>query len=95
MDLCNYTRHVILELADHFRIVLRNPVNPVVGELDILPRMSLVVDILQKLQSTTDVGIYALDAADGHSVSLIDTPGFDDTYCSDTEVLADVAYFLS
>lgn len=27
-------------------------------------------------------------------MALIDTPGFDDTYRSDTEVLQDVAYFL-
>ncbi|RTE85285.1 hypothetical protein BHE90_000172 [Fusarium euwallaceae] len=44
---------------------------------------------------TADVGIYALDTAGGHSVALIDTPGFDDTYRSDTEVLTDVAYFLA
>ncbi|KAK0706213.1 P-loop containing nucleoside triphosphate hydrolase protein [Lasiosphaeria miniovina] len=43
---------------------------------------------------TADVGIYGFQAPGGQSVALIDTPGFDDTYRSDTEVLQDVAYFL-
>jgi hypothetical protein len=43
---------------------------------------------------TADVGMYGFKAADGRSIALIDTPGFDDTYRSDTEVLHDVAYFL-
>lgn len=32
---------------------------------------------------------------DGHRVVLIDTPGFDDTVRSDTEVLAMIAAFLA
>ena len=32
---------------------------------------------------------------DGRTVTLIDTPGFDDIFRSDTEVLKMIAYFLA
>ncbi|KAH6886759.1 P-loop containing nucleoside triphosphate hydrolase protein, partial [Thelonectria olida] len=44
---------------------------------------------------TAEVGVYSFETSGGHLVTLIDTPGFDDTHRSDTEILQDVAYFLS
>lgn len=39
--------------------------------------------------------MYALERQNGGKIYLIDTPGFDDTNRPDTEVLKDVAFFLS
>jgi hypothetical protein len=55
--------------------------------------------ILQQLNSpiagTTEVGVYSLKYDDDRTIYLVDTPGFDDTTRSDTDVLKDVAFFLS
>jgi hypothetical protein len=44
---------------------------------------------------TTEVGVYSFKYTENRTVYLIDTPGFDDTTRSDTDVLKDVAFFLS
>ncbi|KAH7351273.1 P-loop containing nucleoside triphosphate hydrolase protein [Rhexocercosporidium sp. MPI-PUGE-AT-0058] len=44
---------------------------------------------------TTEVGVYSLQYDDKRTIYLVDTPGFDDTNRSDTDVLKDVAFFLS
>ncbi|KAF4625165.1 hypothetical protein G7Y89_g13004 [Cudoniella acicularis] len=44
---------------------------------------------------TTEVGVYSLQYDDGRTIYLVDTPGFDDTTRSDTDVLKDIAFFLS
>jgi len=41
------------------------------------------------------VSVYSLPYDDGRTIYLIDTPGFDDTTRSDTDVLKDIAFFLS
>ncbi|KIW14312.1 hypothetical protein PV08_07094 [Exophiala spinifera] len=43
---------------------------------------------------TTNVGVYHFNLG-GVRIWLIDTPGFDDTNRSDTEVLGDIAYWLA
>lgn len=47
------------------------------------------------LIGTIDVSVYHFVHKSGRTVYLIDTPGFDDTNRSDTEVLRDVAFFLA
>lgn len=44
---------------------------------------------------TSDVQICKPFKVDGRTVTLVDTPGFDDTDKSDTEVLAMIAAFLN
>jgi hypothetical protein len=44
---------------------------------------------------TTEVGVYSLEYDGSRTVYLVDTPGFDDTNRSDTDVLKDVSFFLS
>lgn len=44
---------------------------------------------------TTEVTVYSFQHDSGCRVFLIDTPGFNDTHRSDTDVLKDVALFLS
>ena len=41
------------------------------------------------------MGVYTLQYDDGRTIYLVDTPGFDDTTRSDTDVLKDIAFFLS
>jgi hypothetical protein len=41
------------------------------------------------------VSVYSLQYDDGRTIYLVDTPGFDDTTRSDTDVLKDIAFFLS
>jgi hypothetical protein len=41
------------------------------------------------------VGVYTLKYDENRTIYLVDTPGFDDTTRSDTDVLKDVAFFLS
>ena len=41
------------------------------------------------------MGVYSLQYDDGRTIYLVDTPGFDDTTRSDTDVLKDIAFFLS
>ncbi|KAK4133945.1 P-loop containing nucleoside triphosphate hydrolase protein [Trichocladium antarcticum] len=43
---------------------------------------------------TADIGIYSFSHGD-RTVHLIDTPGFDDTSRSDTEILKEIAFFLA
>jgi GTP-binding protein EngB required for normal cell division len=43
---------------------------------------------------TSDIGIYSFQYGD-RTVYLIDTPGFDDTSRSDTEILKEIAFFLA
>ncbi|KAH8596541.1 hypothetical protein B0O99DRAFT_619267 [Bisporella sp. PMI_857] len=43
---------------------------------------------------TSTVGVYAYDMLPDRTVYLIDTPGFDDTNRSDTEVLSEIASWL-
>ncbi|KJZ70207.1 hypothetical protein HIM_10393 [Hirsutella minnesotensis 3608] len=43
---------------------------------------------------TVDIGVYSFTLGD-RSIYLIDTPGFDDTTRSDTDVLKDIAFFLA
>ena len=45
-------------------------------------------------KDTTNVNVYMFEHA-GRRVFLIDTPGFDDTFRSDIDVLKDVAFFFS
>lgn len=53
------------------------------------------VEVGHDLQSCTyDIGIHSFQL-NGRSIFLIDTPGFDDTHRSDTQILKDIAYFLS
>ena len=44
---------------------------------------------------TADVQVADKFTLDGRSVTLIDTPGFDDTTTSDTEILKMIAAFLA
>ncbi|KAG7288270.1 hypothetical protein NEMBOFW57_007801 [Staphylotrichum longicolle] len=54
------------------------------------------VKIGHDLQSCTSVvAIYAYDISPDRTVYLIDTPGFDDTTRSDTEVLSEIAAWLA
>jgi hypothetical protein len=46
------------------------------------------------LTGTTTVDVYAYDVSSTHTVYLIDTPGFDDTNRSDTQVLREIAGWL-
>ncbi|KAG7291042.1 hypothetical protein NEMBOFW57_001052 [Staphylotrichum longicolle] len=46
------------------------------------------------IEDTTNVNVYMFEHA-GRRVFLIDTPGFDDTFRSDIDVLKDVAFFFS
>ncbi|KFY81755.1 hypothetical protein V500_11115 [Pseudogymnoascus sp. VKM F-4518 (FW-2643)] len=48
----------------------------------------------KKWLGTTTVDLYAYDISSSHTVFLIDTPGFDDTNRSDTEVLREIASWL-
>lgn len=41
------------------------------------------------------MGVYTLKYDENRTIYLVDTPGFDDTTRSDTDVLKDVAFFLS
>lgn len=41
------------------------------------------------------MAIYACKAKDGKKVFLVDTPGFDDTYKSDTDILREIASWLA
>lgn len=43
---------------------------------------------------TKDIGVHTFEQ-DGKRIHLIDTPGFDDTYKSDADVLKDLAYYLT
>ncbi|MCJ1314185.1 hypothetical protein MMC25_007865 [Agyrium rufum] len=43
---------------------------------------------------TAEVGIHPFIYRDGRTIYLIDTPGFDDTHKTDTQVLQDLAYFF-
>lgn len=49
---------------------------------------------VDKELGTNDVDVYPA-MYQGQTIFLIDTPGFDDPFRSDTEVLKDIAYFLS
>ncbi|KAL2867705.1 P-loop containing nucleoside triphosphate hydrolase protein [Aspergillus lucknowensis] len=54
-----------------------------------------VVKVGHQLEAcTTTVDVYAYDASSTHTVYLIDTPGFDDTNRSDTQVLREIAGWL-
>ncbi|MCJ1255261.1 hypothetical protein MMC24_003077 [Lignoscripta atroalba] len=44
---------------------------------------------------TSEVGIYNYLHKGNQKVHLIDTPGFDDTHRSDTDVLKDIAFFMT
>ena len=44
---------------------------------------------------TADVQLADKFTLDGRAVTLIDTPGFDDTSKSDTEILKMIAFFLA
>lgn len=44
---------------------------------------------------TSEIGIYSFMYNASRRVFLVDTPGFDDTNRSDTDVLKDIAYYLS
>jgi hypothetical protein len=46
-------------------------------------------------EETTDAKVHSFRHSDGRTGYLIDTPGFDDTTRSDSEVLKDIAYFLA
>jgi hypothetical protein len=52
-------------------------------------------ELNSQLAGTTEVGVYSLKYDDNRTIYLVDTPGFDDTTRSDTDVLKDVAFFLS
>ncbi|MCJ1321936.1 hypothetical protein MMC15_007281 [Xylographa vitiligo] len=52
------------------------------------------MDVGRNLQSCTTTLVDAQLFLDGHAVRLIDTPGFSDTYLSDTEVLKRIALYL-
>ncbi|KAH8800296.1 P-loop containing nucleoside triphosphate hydrolase protein [Xylogone sp. PMI_703] len=55
-----------------------------------------VVKVGHSLMScTTEVGVYSFKYDENRTVYLIDTPGFDDTTRSDTDILKDIAFFLS
>ncbi|KAH8797055.1 hypothetical protein F5882DRAFT_241634, partial [Hyaloscypha sp. PMI_1271] len=43
---------------------------------------------------TSEIGLYPLTLGN-HTVTLVDTPGFDDRYRSDLEILQEIIYFLS
>lgn len=47
------------------------------------------------LSCTKDVNEYSCIAINGRRLTLIDTPGFDDTYSSDAEVLTSIANYLA
>ncbi|KAF4156923.1 hypothetical protein CNMCM6069_006219 [Aspergillus lentulus] len=54
-----------------------------------------VVKVGHQLEAcTTTVDVYAYDVSSTHTVYLIDTPGFDDTNRSDTQVLREIAGWL-
>ena len=44
---------------------------------------------------TAEVQVASEFTLDGKAVALIDTPGFDDTSKSDTEILKVIAFFLA
>jgi hypothetical protein len=46
------------------------------------------------LNSTTKSICETTSVVNGQTVTLIDTPGFDDTYMSDVEVLGKIAIYL-
>lgn len=52
------------------------------------------MDVGNELHSCTTTLLDAQVFVDGQSVRLIDTPGFSDTYLSDTEVLRRIASYL-
>ena len=52
------------------------------------------MDVGRDLQSCTTTLVDAQLFLDGHTVRLIDTPGFSDTHLSDTEVLKRIASYL-
>ncbi|MCJ1435760.1 hypothetical protein MMC27_005135 [Xylographa pallens] len=53
-----------------------------------------IMDVGRDLQSCTTTLVDAQLFLDGHTVRLIDTPGFSDTHLSDTEVLKRIASYL-
>ena len=54
------------------------------------------IDIGHDLQScTAQVGVYACERYPQRTIYFIDTPGFDDTIRSDTEVLRELAHWFS
>lgn len=57
--------------------------------------ISLAVVILIISAGTSEIGIYSYHHSGGKKVYLIDTPGFDDTFRSDTEVLKEIAFSLA
>ncbi|KAM0430071.1 hypothetical protein ACHAPT_006077 [Fusarium lateritium] len=68
------------------------------AELDAAAKAAIQADINDvKIGHSlaSDVGIYVSYTTGGHSVALVDTPGFGDTCRSDTDVLTDMAYFLA
>ncbi|KAL4871500.1 hypothetical protein BDV12DRAFT_194266 [Aspergillus spectabilis] len=55
----------------------------------------LAVKVGHRLEAcTTTVDVYAYEVSPSHTVYLIDTPGFDDTNRSDTQVLREIAGWL-
>lgn len=54
---------------------------------------SLVLTITHT--GTTEVGLYSFTFHDQQTVYMIDTPGFDDTSRSDSEILQEIALFLA
>jgi predicted GTPase len=52
--------------------------------------------INHRLQSDTEdiQTVRVVHPKNGHSVVFVDTPGFDDTYNSDTDILAKIAEWL-
>ncbi|KAF2746413.1 hypothetical protein M011DRAFT_459199 [Sporormia fimetaria CBS 119925] len=55
----------------------------------------LGLKIGHELQScTAEVGIHAFQDERGRKIYLVDTPGFDDTRLTDSDVLKQIAYFL-
>ncbi|KXX82681.1 Reticulocyte-binding protein 2 a [Madurella mycetomatis] len=51
-------------------------------------------NLLTHLSGTQDVTAYTFQH-NGKTIHLIDTPGFDDTYRTDSDVLRDLAYYLA
>jgi len=43
---------------------------------------------------TGDITEFKVQGPDGRNITFVDTPGFDDTYKSDVEILAQVAEWL-
>lgn len=56
--------------------------------------LHLLISSLLILTGTSEPGVYSY-FHNGKTVCLIDTPGFDDTNRSDTDILKDIAFYLS